>query len=289
MLKQLLVDGFFHGDPHPGNVLVNLESGVVIFLDLGMMGTLTREQRMDLIDLLWSINAQDSYELASVLLRLSTPFKEVDEAQFRRGVDRLVAQFMLYNEQSNTVNGVMTAALGLMYTSGLRLQNDLTIAIKALGQLEEIVTTLNKEIYLVDVAMDEVRRLLVEEFSVDNVTDQLKQQAVRSGKEVIRRIPSLQQATMKWLDQYEQGQFTVTLDTGDLTKQVSNFSSGLQLLTVGLILVGMMLASALAVWITSSAGIENLTSTAFYIFVATLLLGTYMVFRLLAGLRKQNK
>ncbi|MCB0054596.1 MAG: AarF/ABC1/UbiB kinase family protein, partial [Caldilinea sp.] len=46
IVKQVLYDGFFHGDPHPGNVLVNTDTGEIIFLDLGMMGTLTTEKRM---------------------------------------------------------------------------------------------------------------------------------------------------------------------------------------------------------------------------------------------------
>jgi uncharacterized membrane protein YvlD (DUF360 family) len=52
LVKQVLVDGFFHGDPHPGNVLVDPDTGRIIFLDLGLVGELRPEQRMTLIQLL---------------------------------------------------------------------------------------------------------------------------------------------------------------------------------------------------------------------------------------------
>ena len=64
MIQQILIDGFFHADPHPGNVLVNLETGTIIFIDMGLMGNLTSEHRMGLIDLLWAINDRDGYDLA---------------------------------------------------------------------------------------------------------------------------------------------------------------------------------------------------------------------------------
>ena len=87
MIKQIIFDGYFHGDAHPGNILCDLHDGNIIFLDMGMMGTLNQDQRMNLADLIWTLNGTDSYELAESLLRLSTPFKDVDVPQFREDVD----------------------------------------------------------------------------------------------------------------------------------------------------------------------------------------------------------
>src|SRR5262249_44062450 len=84
--QQVLFDGFFHGDPHPGNVLVDLETGKVIFLDLGMMGETTEDQRMALADLIWSLKEQAAYEIGRVMLQLSTPFRPVDQKAFIRDV-----------------------------------------------------------------------------------------------------------------------------------------------------------------------------------------------------------
>ena len=53
-IKMLLIDGFFHADPHPGNLIVNLDTGVVTFLDCGMVGELSVAQRVNMIVLLWT-------------------------------------------------------------------------------------------------------------------------------------------------------------------------------------------------------------------------------------------
>ncbi len=98
MVKQILVDGFFHGDPHPGNVMVDLDTGDVVFLDMGMMGHLSRDDRMAIIDLLWAIRSVDAHELASVMIKLSTPFKPFDEQVFREQMEQMVLRYMVYGD-----------------------------------------------------------------------------------------------------------------------------------------------------------------------------------------------
>jgi ubiquinone biosynthesis protein len=100
MNKQVLLDGFFHGDPHPGNVLVDLDTGNIIFLDLGMMGQMTNEQRMALFDIIWSLKYGESRDLTNILLRLSTRYKEFDEEDLNRDIDRLVQRHVVYADST---------------------------------------------------------------------------------------------------------------------------------------------------------------------------------------------
>jgi ubiquinone biosynthesis protein len=72
-IKMLLIDGFFHADPHPGNVLVSLDTGVLTFLDTGMVGTLTLRQRFALINLLEPAGERDPLAIAKALRGLSQP------------------------------------------------------------------------------------------------------------------------------------------------------------------------------------------------------------------------
>ena len=74
MTKQLFIDGFFHADPHPGNILVDLDSGDIVFIDLGMVGELDLQKRISLVQLLFALKQQDVKALAQIMLSLSTPF-----------------------------------------------------------------------------------------------------------------------------------------------------------------------------------------------------------------------
>ncbi|HQY92504.1 AarF/UbiB family protein, partial [Caldilinea sp.] len=143
MIKQLIFDGYFHGDAHPGNILVSLETGKVIFLDMGMMGMLNQQQRINLADLIWVLNGLDAYEIAETLLRLCTPFHDVHVAQFREDIDRTVVRYMRYPEEAGSLSAVLNAVFEVLASNGLRLGSELTMALKTLIQAEAIVHTLD--------------------------------------------------------------------------------------------------------------------------------------------------
>ena len=60
IIKQVLIDGFFHGDPHPGNVFADPEANRIVFLDLGLVGQLDQQQRLDLLGLIYAIKRSTS-------------------------------------------------------------------------------------------------------------------------------------------------------------------------------------------------------------------------------------
>ena len=84
IIKQVLVDGFFHGDPHPGNILADPISKQIIFLDLGLVGQLNPQQRVDLLGLIYSIKEVDIQGIGDGLMALGKPTREFDEATLPR-------------------------------------------------------------------------------------------------------------------------------------------------------------------------------------------------------------
>ena len=140
-VKQLLVDGFFHGDPHPGNVMVDLSTGDVQMIDLGMCGQLTLQQRFTLIQLLVVARRQDVTGMAQVMRDLSTPFRAVDDTDYRRDFERRVGRF-LDPDSDAPLGDAMTVGFRVLRDHGLRLDPSFTLAVKAMVQAEVIATTL---------------------------------------------------------------------------------------------------------------------------------------------------
>ena len=81
-IKMLMIDGYFHADPHPGNLFVSLDTGVVTFLDAGMVGQITVAQRANLVLLLWMFVKDDVNGMGRQLRALSVPFR--DDAEIGR-------------------------------------------------------------------------------------------------------------------------------------------------------------------------------------------------------------
>jgi ubiquinone biosynthesis protein len=243
-MKQIFIDGFFHGDPHPGNLSVNLGTGVITFLDMGLVGELRQDQRVELMDLLFSLQQGDSYGVAQAIRRLSTETRPVDEQAYLAAVDRVFRQYWTYGTE-NSFAVLMNRMMNELARFGLRLNKELTLAIKAMTQSQEAIATLAPEFPAIQAATGELAQFLLEQFNVENIAEMVTTQLIRAAKEVIHRLPSLQEATIKWLDQYQAGKFVVELNTDDLNRQVGRAYEGLERLTIGLILAGMLVGTAI--------------------------------------------
>jgi ubiquinone biosynthesis protein len=271
IVKQVLYDGFFHGDPHPGNVLVDPETSQIIFLDLGMVGTLTSEKRMALVNLLWSLSSGDRREIAKTVLGLSTSYKEVDEEQFIADVDRLLTRYTAFSDTTMSISTAMKALLDAMYSAGLRMDPQLTLALKAMIQAEETVRTLDPTLPLVDTAFAATKDLMLQTFDPDSVLKALRMQALRGVKEAIRNIPSIEEMLASWLTQLRQGRFTVHVDTSDISKQIGEVDEvltfNLRRLSLALLLVGLLVGASIASN-TPAHLLPGMSGLAYLIFVA---------------------
>ncbi len=266
MIKQVLVDGFFHGDPHPGNIVIDPETGTLTFLDLGLVGELDSGRRLQLLGLMWSLRERDPDGLATSVLAICERSGAFDEAAYRSDMRRLFYQYWIYG--SGDFSRLMSAMFGVLSKRGLRLDQALTLAVKALVQAEELVRTLSPSLPLVDTGYEEARELIEAQITLDRVLQMAKAEATATAMEFGRRLPSLREATFSWLDQYQKGRFVVTLDTSDLQKGLTSVGSVSRNLTIGLIMAGQLIAIALvlAVLIVSeslSSEIVTLVTLAF--------------------------
>jgi ubiquinone biosynthesis protein len=251
IIKQLLIDGFFHADPHPGNVLVNLQTGEITFLDCGMVGQLDLTQRVSLIQLILALQQQDVAGMGQILRHLSEPFVDsgrqggVDEKAYARDFQRVIKRQM-YVGGSAGFGQTVNLGLDLLRAHGLRLDPNLTMAVKALMQAEAFATLLYPEGGIVGEGAEMVQEMALQEITADNVVKVVKDQVMMTAREALKRLPNLQDATMGWLDQYQKGRFEVYVDTSGIDKSVDKLARLGRQMVIALMLVGMIVGSAIA-------------------------------------------
>jgi ubiquinone biosynthesis protein len=257
IVKQLLIDGFFHADPHPGNVLVDLQTGRITFLDAGMVGYLDLNQRLNIIQLLFAIQQQDVGGMGQILRNLSEPFADkVDEKAYARDFQRQVSRQM-YVAASTGFGQIVNVGLDLLRSHGLRLDPNLTMAIKAMMQAEAFATLLYPEGGIVAEGVEIVQELALKEVTPEKVAEAVKNQLMMSAREVVKRIPSLQDATIKWLDQYQKGRLEVYIDTSGLGKEVDKLALFGRQMIIAVMLVGMIIGSSITTSVLAFAEPEG--------------------------------
>jgi ubiquinone biosynthesis protein len=287
VIKQLLIDGFFHADPHPGNILVDLETGTINFLDCGMVGQLDLTQRLNLIQLIFALQQRDVAGMGQILRSLSVPFAgKVDEKAYQRDFQRVISR-QLYVASSAGFGQTVSLGLELLRNHGLRLDPNLTMAVKALIQTEAFATLLYPEGGIVAEGTEMVREMALQAVTADKVVEAVKDQVMMTAREALKRLPSLQEATVGWLDQYQKGRFEVYVDTSALTKEVDKLARFGRQVVVALILVGMIVGSAIATSVIAfvrpeEGGYWGFASRLAYLgFVVPMVVAIFMVLRLL--------
>jgi ubiquinone biosynthesis protein len=283
IMKQVLVDGFFHGDPHPGNLMINLDNGVIQFLDLGMVGEIDVQQRISLGDLLFSMQNRDPDGMASALLGVSVPFRaDADEAAFKHDINHVVTRYMIYADVGASLSEVLSAVMKCLADNGFRLNPNMTLAIKVIVQVEEVMSTLNPEESMIFGAIEEAQVVLKNEITLEKIGDMAKKEATNFLREAVKRLPELQGASLKWLDNYQKGRFEVFVDTSDLAHSVDKFNISAERLMVGMILAGMLIGGAIALVAPAETEIGIYIKLAvLLIFVFAALIGLWLVFRIL--------
>jgi len=143
-LKQVLVDGLFHADPHAGNVFIT-DDGKVALLDLGMVGHTTPSMQNNLLKILLSISEGKGEEAAEIVCRMSETTKEFDIYAFKKAIAAIVVERQGQALQSINVGRTLLQVTKIAADQGLHVPSDLTMLGKTLLQLDEVGKVLDPD------------------------------------------------------------------------------------------------------------------------------------------------
>ena len=164
-VRQVFVDGFFHGDPHPGNVLVGAD-GRVCLIDFGLIGRLEPAQREDLVTLILALILGDDATIARVLLRMGTSTQRVGLAELRAEVTRIRTTYLGGTSLDDVdSSGFAEAFAGAANRFRIKLAPEYAILTKATATLEGIIRTWHPHIDLVAIAQPVVERVMTGRWS----------------------------------------------------------------------------------------------------------------------------
>jgi ubiquinone biosynthesis protein len=143
-LQQILVDGFFHADPHPGNVFLT-RNGRIALIDLGMIGRITPNTRDDLMKLVLAISEGRGDDVAAVAIRTGRPLPDFDEQSYRREIGEVVAAHQGAVAEEIQAGRVVLEISRIAGRNGLRPSPELSLLGKALLNLDLVGRVLDPE------------------------------------------------------------------------------------------------------------------------------------------------
>lgn len=283
-LKQVLVDGFFHADPHPGNIFLT-EDGRIALLDLGMTGRLSTNTQDYLLKLLIAISEGRGNEAADLVIMHSETTVDFDEPAFRRRVEQLVAEQQRQTLQEMEIGKALLEMARSAGETGLFVPVDLSLLGKTLLQLDEIGRAIDPKFdpnaavrnHVVEIMNSRVWKSL----TPGNVFG-----SVLELKDFFAYLPTRMN---KILDAVANSQLEVKIRAADSRDILDSLLHLANRITAGLILAALIVGASLLMQVDTDFRIFGYPGFGMLFFLIAASGGLWLVFNILVQDRKRKK
>jgi len=197
MLAQILVHGFFHADPHPGNILV-LPDGAIGLLDFGIVGRLDERTREDLARVIRAIQKRDLDRLAELATRLTDPRRDVDRRALTRDLSDLIDTYGDVPIGELSMAEVLGDVVDTLARHSLRFPSNLMLLVKALVTIEGVGRALDPSFQIVEHAAPLAEQLWLAQHSPRALAGRVSD-ATLETVDTIRQVPAEIGAVMRKL------------------------------------------------------------------------------------------
>jgi ubiquinone biosynthesis protein len=239
-LKQVLVDGLFHADPHPGNVFI-LKEGRIALIDLGMVGHTAPAMQESLLKLLLAVSEGNGDEAAEVLIRISEKMEEFDQAEFRRQITRLVSAKRDQGLEQMNVGRSLFDMSNRARANGLFVPSELTLLGKTLLQLDEIGRILDPEFNPTDAIRRNVSDLMTRRVHKDLTRGNLFS-TMLEAKDFAQALPG---RVNRILDAVTNSELEVKVKAVDAKVMLDGMQKIANRITAGLVLASLIIGASL--------------------------------------------
>ena len=267
-LQQILVDGFFHADPHPGNVLLTDEHQIAL-IDLGMTGQIFPEHQDNLVQLLLAISEGIGDKAAEFTRRLGTPKDGFDEDQFIEQISDLVARNQAANLEQIEAGRIVLEITRIAGNAAFRMPAEFTMVAKTLLNLDQVVHILDpcfdpKESIRRN-ARDIIEQRMVKLFSMTGF--------LRTAIETKSLIEKLPGRVDRFLDSLAHNDLSVKVDAIDEKRLLEAFQKIANRITLGLVIASLIVGAALLTRVETSFKILGYPGLAIVFFLMAACMG----------------
>ena len=249
--SQLLDDGFFHADPHPGNIVVS--GGQIVFLDLGITGRLSPSLRRIMRDMIFSVAERDTPKLKSALLRLSlTSPEDVDHADLLADLDEVVDEFGTVSLSDLDLANFLGNIIALARRNGIELPGQVTSMARGLVTLEGVLDEFLPGVNMIEIISQHISAHTDQKVKLKHDLGEL---AIRGRAATKGILGAAAQAELA-MSMLTRGQLKLNMDFVGSEDPIEDLSHIADRLTLGVLSVGFLIAAS-AVVMSKSGGPEG--------------------------------
>ncbi|MDU0200878.1 ABC1 kinase family protein [Paenibacillus sp. MAH-36] len=247
LFHQIFVEGLFHADPHPGNIVI-LPGEVIALLDFGMVGRLTAESKFHFSSLIIALMRQNTDGVIKAIYRIGLIDEELDMAELRYDIEELRERYFGVPLSRVSLGGIVNDLFEVAYKYHIRIPSDFILLGKTLITIEGVVTKLDPTISIVKIAEPFGLQLLLERLRPKNLTASLLKDVTDYGSLLI----DFPRQSREFFSQIKKGKLHMNISVTDaydflrkLDRIGNRITFGIVLLSFSLIMMGLIIGSSI--------------------------------------------
>ena len=288
LIKQILENGVFHADPHPGNVFI-VGQKCVEFIDLGMVGTVNNRFRRQLNDLVLGIATRNTLKIAQSISEMDTEDADVNMEEFVRSLDNLLDEYLYVPLGEVNIASVFTSVFQLASTYQMKIPREFTLVAKCLGTAQGVVEQLDPHVSILAIAEKTVKGILSDYIKTDDFKNEMRTFAL-DWADVLKGIPS---SLVTFMHKLRKNDYAMELKVQHLERMEQNIermfnriSFAVVLLAVCIVMAGVIISAGYSNFGNSDPDIYNLSAFALG---AGLLISIIIVLGIVISMVKSSK
>ena len=279
--QQLFEDGLFHGDPHPGNLLV-AEGPVLALIDFGLVGRVSRQMQDTLVSLVVAVALKDADSVARLLYRLGTPDSRANLLAFRQDIDAILGTYLPTSIKDIDARHLLRDLLNLAVTYRIRIPKEYAILSRAAVTMEGVLRMLYPEMPIGEIFRPYAKQLLMGRYDPTQIEGGMMKTLLRL-QSTANELPL--QLSQILLD-LESGKFTVTVKTEDMRELNNSLKALSGVVFAGMCACGFIIGTFITFASRPSGGAGLPLLAAFGIAATIFLSGAAAVRQVWGGFRK---
>ena len=283
-LRQIIIDGFFHADPHPGNVFLT-DDGRVALLDLGMVSRLSPSKQEELLKLLMAVAEGQGEQAAEIAIRMGHKLEDFDREAIEKQIVDMVTRY-----QDAQLHEVQTGAVVMQISRiagqhGMRLPSDLSMLGKALLNLDEVGRTLAPN-FDVQASIRRNAAELMQERIRRSLSPATLFSTALEMKQFVEALPA---RVNRALDAVANDEVRIKMEVIDEGALIEGFQKIANRITLGVILAALIIGAAMLMRVETSFTILGYPGLAMLFFLVAAGGGIWLAYSILTGDKHAKK
>ena len=242
IMKQIFVHGFFHGDPHPGNIFF-LPENIICYVDFGMMGRIGRSEREDFADMLMAVVQRNDKKMVEAMLKLTEYDIEPDREKLELQMGNFIDRYLYLPLKDLRLGRLLQQLLELVTENRLTIKANFFLMMKALSQVESLGVELNPDFEIITRAKPFVQRVQMARLNPKRIAEEL----FESGSELVSLLKDIPGEVRSILEQTRNGKLKIIFQHRGLDRILTTLDRSSNRVAFAIVLAALIIGSSLIV------------------------------------------